>query len=158
LIKASSIQPGAGVGGSPGITYGFKVNDAELTPDNLDSIVAIGEFVQRKKAGAAGPGQADPKLVKVDVPDVTRSMPASSKRILSSVMNHFWYRTFGTERCTASGQNSSICDGARFTYGELDAMATVVRTRSRVLVCDVVTGSGSICRTRWKPSLAFLEV
>ena len=30
-------------------TYGFKVDDAELTPDNLDSVLAVGEFVLRKK-------------------------------------------------------------------------------------------------------------
>ena len=31
-------------------TYGFKVDDAELTPDNLDSVLAVGEFVLRKKS------------------------------------------------------------------------------------------------------------
>lgn len=38
--------------------YGFKVDDAELTPDNLDSIAAVGEFVCRKKGGGAGAGAA----------------------------------------------------------------------------------------------------
>ena len=30
-------------------TYGIKVNDDELLPDNLDSINAICEFIERKK-------------------------------------------------------------------------------------------------------------
>ncbi|MBC8003670.1 MAG: acyl carrier protein [Opitutaceae bacterium] len=34
--------------------YGLKVDDAELTPDNLDSITAVGEFVRRKQGGGSG--------------------------------------------------------------------------------------------------------
>lgn len=33
-------------------TYGFKVADDELTPDNLDSVDAIAAFVQRRKTAA----------------------------------------------------------------------------------------------------------
>ena len=33
-------------------TYGFKVEDSELIPENLDSINNLGEFVQRKTLGA----------------------------------------------------------------------------------------------------------
>lgn len=36
--------------------YGFKVDDAELTPDNLDSITAVGDFVCRKKGNGTGFG------------------------------------------------------------------------------------------------------
>ena len=36
--------------------YGLKVHDAELTPDNLDSIAAVAEFVRVKKIGGVGPG------------------------------------------------------------------------------------------------------
>lgn len=32
-------------------TFGIKVEDAELTPDNLDSINAAAGFVARKKGG-----------------------------------------------------------------------------------------------------------
>lgn len=34
-------------------TYGIKVNDDELTPDNLDSINSIAAFLQRKLAPAS---------------------------------------------------------------------------------------------------------
>jgi acyl carrier protein len=39
-------------------TYGFKVADEELVPDNLDSIQSLTEFVQRKsrRAPASPPG------------------------------------------------------------------------------------------------------
>lgn len=36
-------------------TYGIKVNDDELTPDNLDSINSIAAFLQRKLAPASCP-------------------------------------------------------------------------------------------------------
>ena len=40
-------------------TYGFKVADEELVPDNLDSVHSLTEFVQRKKQEApAGPPAA----------------------------------------------------------------------------------------------------
>lgn len=34
--------------------YGLKVEDAELVPDNLDSIARIVSFVERKQAAKAG--------------------------------------------------------------------------------------------------------
>lgn len=34
-------------------TYGIKVGDDELTPDNLDSINAIGAYVSRKRAATS---------------------------------------------------------------------------------------------------------
>ena len=33
-------------------TFGFKVADEELTPDNLDSIDAIAAFVQRRRGAS----------------------------------------------------------------------------------------------------------
>jgi acyl carrier protein len=36
-------------------TYAIKVNDDELTPDNLDSINAIAAFVERKRTAASSP-------------------------------------------------------------------------------------------------------
>lgn len=36
-------------------TYGFKVADEELTPDNLDSIDTIAAFVQRRRTPAMSP-------------------------------------------------------------------------------------------------------
>lgn len=36
-------------------TYGIKVSDDELTPDNLDSIDAICAYIARKRASAAQP-------------------------------------------------------------------------------------------------------
>lgn len=36
-------------------TYAIKVNDDELTPDNLDSINSIAAFLQRKLAAASCP-------------------------------------------------------------------------------------------------------
>ncbi|MCC7374238.1 MAG: acyl carrier protein [Verrucomicrobiales bacterium] len=30
-------------------TYGIKVDDAELVPENLDSVAAVAAFLQRKK-------------------------------------------------------------------------------------------------------------
>lgn len=35
-------------------TYGIKVKDDELTPDNLDSITAIAAFVQNKRQNPTG--------------------------------------------------------------------------------------------------------
>lgn len=34
-------------------TYGFKVADEELVPDNLDSIESLTDFVQRKRQGVS---------------------------------------------------------------------------------------------------------
>jgi len=34
-------------------TWGVKVEDAEMVPENLDSVAAIADFVQRKQATAA---------------------------------------------------------------------------------------------------------
>ena len=34
-------------------TYGIKVNDDELTPDNLDSINSICSFIERKRTAIA---------------------------------------------------------------------------------------------------------
>jgi acyl carrier protein len=34
-------------------TYGIKIDDSELIPDNLDSITTIAEFVTRKRGTAA---------------------------------------------------------------------------------------------------------
>ncbi len=34
-------------------TYGFKIGDDEMVPENLDSLNAIEAFVQRKRQGAA---------------------------------------------------------------------------------------------------------
>lgn len=36
-------------------TYGFKVNDAELLPENLDSINAVASYLQKKLSDAAEP-------------------------------------------------------------------------------------------------------
>lgn len=33
-------------------TYGIKIEDAELVPDNLDSVERVAAFVQRKRAAA----------------------------------------------------------------------------------------------------------
>lgn len=30
-------------------TYGFKVDDSELIPENLDSLVNVGQFIERKR-------------------------------------------------------------------------------------------------------------
>jgi acyl carrier protein len=38
--------------------FGIKVEDNELTQDNLDSLSKIAAFIRRKKAGADGQGAA----------------------------------------------------------------------------------------------------
>ncbi len=35
-------------------TYGFRVTDDELIPENLDSVDAIVQFINEKSAGVAG--------------------------------------------------------------------------------------------------------
>jgi acyl carrier protein len=38
-------------------TYGFRIEDNELIPDNLDSVDAVTDFVARKCAGPLAAGQ-----------------------------------------------------------------------------------------------------
>ncbi len=37
-------------------TYAIKVEDTELTPDNLDSVEAIAGFIERKRGGGSKEG------------------------------------------------------------------------------------------------------
>ena len=35
-------------------TYGIKIDDDDLMPDNFDTIAAIASFIERRQAGARG--------------------------------------------------------------------------------------------------------